>query len=76
MISKKNEYSNNLIILFLLRIVKFLFRNLNLAWSFRVRPRVGTFEMLMYVVLVLKSERGMQIKENMMVKLDHVDLFA
>jgi predicted phosphatase len=41
-----------------------------------VRPRVGTFEMLMYVVLVLRSERGMQIKENMLVKLDHVDLFA
>jgi hypothetical protein len=41
-----------------------------------VIQRLGTFGLLMQAMLVLRSKRGMQIKENLMEGLGHVDLFT
>jgi hypothetical protein len=41
-----------------------------------VIQRLRTFGLLMQDMPVLRSKRGMQINENLMRRLDHVDLFA
>jgi hypothetical protein len=41
-----------------------------------VIQRLRTFGLLLQDMPVLRSKRGMQIKENLMRRLDHVDLFA
>jgi hypothetical protein len=41
-----------------------------------VIPRLGTFGLLVHAMPVLRSKRGMQIKVNLVARLDYVDLFA
>jgi hypothetical protein len=47
-----------------------------LVWNLEVQKRLGCFGLLMEVVQVLRSEKDIQTRGQLMARLHHVDLFV